>query len=108
MAWILLVAAGLFEVAWLTLMKQSSVSARPGLFLLSILVSFISFALLYLAMRDIPLGTSYAVWTGIGAVGATIAGIVLFGESGNPGRLFFLAMVVAGIIGLKWFDGTSS
>ena len=106
MPWILLTIAGLLEVTWSTLMKQSAMSARPGLLLLSILASFISFGLLYLAMRQVPLGTSYAVWTGIGAVGATTLGIFLFNESSHPGRLFFLGLVVVGVIGLKWLDGT--
>ncbi len=104
MAWGRLFLAGLLEVAWLVLMKQSAETSRPGLFLLAVVTSVASFGFLYWAVRDLPLGTAYAVWTGIGAVGATLAGIYWYDESASVGRLFFLAMVVAGIIGLKWFD----
>ncbi len=106
MPWIYLAVAGLLEVTWSTLMKQSAVSQRPGLLLVSILASFFSFGLLYLAMRHVPLGTSYAIWTGIGAIGATLLGIAWFGESSHPARFFFLGLVVVGVVGLKWLDGT--
>ncbi len=100
-AWILLVAAGLFEITWVVGMKYSDglTKFRPAVF--TIAASIVSFVLLARAMKTLPVGTSYAVWTGIGAVGAAVLGILLFQESSNPARLACIALIVAGIIGLK-------
>ena len=68
---------------------------------MTILLSFVSFGLLARAAKYLPIGTSYAVWTGIGAVGATMLGILLFQESSSPMRLFFIALIVVGVVGLK-------
>lgn len=101
MAWIYLLLAGLLEVAWAVGLKYTEgwTKLYPSLFTAAaMIVGFIS---LSLALRTLPLGTAYAVWTGIGAAGTALLGIVLFGESRDAGRLVCLALIVAGIIGLK-------
>lgn len=100
MAWISLVVAGLLEVVWAIALKRSEGFTRlpeTALFLVAIVASM---ALLARALRDVPVGTGYAIWTGIGAVGATLAGIALLGESASPARLASVALVAAGIVGL--------
>ena len=101
MAWIILVAAGLFEVAWAVGLKSSDGLSRlwPSLFTLVTLI--FSMVLLAVAMRSLPLGTAYTVWTGIGAVGTVLLGIALFGESASAPRLLCIALILVGIIGLK-------
>lgn len=101
MAWWLLFLAGIFEIGWAVGLKYTDGFTRlwPTVGTAAALIA--SMALLAFAMRHIPLGTAYAVWTGIGAVGAVTLGIVLFGEPAGAGRLACLAMIVAGIIGLK-------
>ncbi len=101
MAWVFLVVAGVLEVGWATSMKYSDGLSRPGPAVIAVVASIVSFVLLALAMKSLPLGTSYSVWTGIGAVGTTIAGIVLLGESANPLRLACIGLIVIGIVGLK-------
>jgi quaternary ammonium compound-resistance protein SugE len=101
MAWILLAIAGLSEVGWAIGMKYSEGLSRLWPSVATILVSIFSFVLLARAMRTLPVGTSYAVWTGIGAVGSAILGILLFHESGSPARLACIALIVVGIVGLK-------
>ncbi|CAI6084471.1 DMT family transporter [Cohnella sp. JJ-181] len=101
MAWIYLIGAGLFEVAGTVGLNRWS-SRRDAGGLAIICVSFLfSFGLLTAAMQDISMGTAYAVWTGIGSVGATVLGMVLYGESRQASRLFFLALVIAAAVGLK-------
>ena len=102
MAWLYLVIAGLLEVVWATSMKYSEGFTRPLPTIVTLVATIVSFALLSLAMRNLPLGTAYAVWTGIGAVGSVMLGIWLFHEPRDLPRLLFLGMIVAGIIGLKW------
>lgn len=99
MAWVTLVAAGLFEIGWAVGLKAAN--GRPLILAATIVAMVISVALLYLAMRDLPLGTAYAVWTGIGAVGTVVVGIVAFGESADAVRLLCIGLIVAGIAGLK-------
>ena len=101
MAWIMLVLAGLFEVAWAIGLKYTEGFTRfwPSVGTLAAMI--VSVVLLGVAMRSLPVGTSYAVWVGVGAVGTAILGIVLFGEAASPGRLASLALIVAGIVGLK-------
>jgi quaternary ammonium compound-resistance protein SugE len=101
MAWVLLLFAGLLEVVWLILLKQSGGFAKLGLSVLSYTVALASFALLGFSLRSLPAGTAYAVWTGIGAAGGAIAGIVLFAEPAHAARIGFIALIVAGIVGLK-------
>lgn len=106
MAWALLVLAGLFEIGWAIGLKYTDGFTRTWPSIATIAAMVISVVLLEQAMRSLPVGTSYAVWVGVGAVGTAILGIVLFGESTNPGRLVSLGLVVAGIIGLKLTTAT--
>lgn len=101
MAWVVLAVAGLFEVGWAIGLKYSAGFTRlwPSVFTLAAMAA--SVVLLGLAMKSRPVGTSYAVWVGVGAVGTAVLGIVLFGESANTGRLLSLGLIVAGIVGLK-------
>lgn len=100
-AWILLVIAGLLEIAWAVGLKYADGFTRPVPSLVTIAAMIASMALLGLAARTLPIGTAYAVWTGIGTVGAAVLGMMLFGESAAPARLLCLGLIVAGIVGLK-------
>lgn len=97
----LLVIAGLFETAWAIGLKYSQGFTRPWPTLGTLLALAVSMVLLGLAARTLPIGTAYAVWTGIGALGTAVLGIVLFGESADFLRIVCLALIVAGILGLK-------
>lgn len=101
MQWVILVLAGLFEVAWAIGLKYTEGFTRLWPTLGTVAAMLISITLLGLAMKSLPVGTSYAVWVGVGAVGTAILGIVLLGEPATPGRLISLGFIVAGIIGLK-------
>lgn len=101
MAWIILFFAGLFEVCWAVGLKYTEGFSRPLPTALTVAAMLISLGLLGLAMKELPLGTAYAVWTGIGAVGTVIAGILLFGESMALIRLLSVALIVCGLLGLK-------
>ena len=101
MAWVLLLVAGLLEVGWAIGLKYTEGFTRLWPTLGTVLAMIVSLGLLGLAMKSLPVGTSYAVWVGVGAVGTAILGIVLFGEPANLGRLVSLALIVAGIVGLK-------
>ena len=102
MAWVLLFVAGLLEVVWAYFMKQSDGFTRPGPTAITFLAMFVSFGLLAWAMRVLPLGTSYMVWTGIGAVGAFLAGIFLLGESVSAMRILAALLILAGIGLMKY------
>jgi quaternary ammonium compound-resistance protein SugE len=101
MNWIILLAAGLLEIVWAVGLKYTEGFTRlwPSVGVAVAMVA--SVGLLGYAMRELPVGTAYAVWVGIGAVGTALLGIVLFGEPASAGRLLSLGLVVAGIIGLK-------
>ncbi|OLP60529.1 molecular chaperone [Xaviernesmea oryzae] len=101
MPWILVFLAGLLEVAWATGLRQSEGLTRLWPSLATLVALVLSMVLLALAMRSLPLGTAYAVWTGIGTIGTVILGIVFFGEPATAWRLTCLALIVAGIAGLK-------
>ena len=101
MAWILLLIAGLLEVGWAIGLKYTVGFTRPWPSVLTLAAMAGSVVLLGIAMKSLPVGTSYAVWVGIGAVGTAILGIILFGESASAGRLASLGLIVAGIVGLK-------
>ena len=101
MSWIILFLAGLFEIAWAVGLKYSDGFTRLVPSVLTGAAMLISVVLLGWAMKGLPLGTAYAIWTGIGAVGTVIVGIFLFGESMAPMRLISIALVLAGLIGLK-------
>jgi quaternary ammonium compound-resistance protein SugE len=102
MAWILVFAAGLLEVVWAYLMKQSDGFTRPWETAGTLVTMLGSFGLLALAMKSLPLGAAYAVWTGIGAIGAFAAGVFLLGEAANPGRVAAAGLIVAGIFLMKF------
>ncbi len=101
MAWLYLFVAGLMEVAWAVGLKYTEGFTRlwPSVWTGAALI--LSMVLLAAAVRSLPLGTAYAVWTGIGAVGTAALGILLFGESASPARLACVALIVAGLVGLK-------
>jgi len=103
-AWVLLVLAGAFEIVWAVGLKYTDGFTRPLASGVTIAGMVISVWLLSLALKTIPLGTGYAIWTGIGAVGTAIAGMILFGESRAVIRMVCIAMIVAGIVGLKIFS----
>ena len=101
MAWVLLVVAGLLEVGWAVGLKYTAGFTRPWPSTFTAACMVASVVLLGVAMKSLPVGTSYAVWVGIGAVGTAILGIVLFAEPATAGRLVSLGLILAGIIGLK-------
>ncbi|TCU59638.1 quaternary ammonium compound-resistance protein SugE [Novosphingobium sp. PhB57] len=101
MPWIVLVIAGLFEVVWASAMKQSNGFTRLWPSIVTIAAMLASFGLLSWAMRVLPLGTAYMVWTGIGALGAFIVGIVLLGESASAMRLAAAGLILAGLVMMK-------
>ncbi len=101
MSWIILFLAGLFEIAWAIGLKYTEGFTRLVPTSLTIVAMAISVGLLGMAMKSLPLGTAYAIWTGIGAVGTVIAGIILFGESVSLFRLGSVLLIFMGIIGLK-------
>jgi len=101
MSWIILFFAGLFEVGWAVGLKYTDGFSKPLPTVLTVAAMAISLGLLGLAMKELPLGTAYAIWTGVGAVGTVIAGIILFGESMALVRLVSVALIVTGLVGLK-------
>ena len=101
LAWIALIVSGLIDVVWALAMKKADGFANPRWSMISMVLLALFVYLLTKALQVLPVGTAYAVWTGIGAAGAVLAGIVLFAEPASPLRLFFIATVVAGIVGLK-------
>ncbi|MFB1479068.1 quaternary ammonium compound efflux SMR transporter SugE [Corallococcus sp. RDP092CA] len=105
-SWILLIIAGLLEVAWTLGLKYTQGFTRPLPSVLTASAIIASMGLLSLAVKQLPIGTAYAVWVGIGAAGAAVAGMVLFQEPATPARLFFLTLMIVAIIGLKVTSGT--
>ena len=103
MAWPLLIIAGVLEVVWALLLKQSDGFSRLWPSIGFIVFGAGSIALLTLALRDLPVGTAYAAWTGIGAVGTALLGLVLFSESTNPARLASVLLIVVGVVGTYLF-----
>ena len=101
MAWLILVLAGLFEVGWAIGLKYTHGFSRLWPTVGTVIAMLVSLALLGIAMKSLPVGTAYAVWVGVGAVGTVILGIVLFNEPANPGRLISVGLIIAGIVGLK-------
>ncbi|MDO5632690.1 MAG: multidrug efflux SMR transporter [Paracoccus sp. (in: a-proteobacteria)] len=101
MAWIYLFFAGLLEIGWAFSMKRSEGFSLPGPTILTFVLMVGSFGLLSLAMRSLPLGTAYTIWTGIGAVGAFAVGILILGESASPMRLMAAGLIVAGLVLMK-------
>jgi quaternary ammonium compound-resistance protein SugE len=108
MAWVFLVIAGLFECGWAIGLKYTEGFTRLWPSIFTVLAMIVSFQLLSLAMKSIPVGTAYAVWTGIGALGVALLGMVLFGESRDVMRIVCLVLIVSGVLGLKVFSGDSA
>lgn len=102
MAWVYLFFAGIFEVVWSVAMKESHGFSRLVPSVITLVFMLLSFALLSIAMKTLPLGTSYTVWVGIGAIGAFILGVVMFGESLNPLRVIAAALIFAGVVLMKF------
>lgn len=101
MSWLLLTGAGLLEIVWAIALKQAGGFTRFWPSLIGIVSAVVSFVMLSLALKQLPVGTAYAVWVGIGALGVALAGIVALGESASPMRLSLLALILIGVIGLK-------
>jgi quaternary ammonium compound-resistance protein SugE len=100
-AWAILLVAGLLEIVWATSMKASEGFTRHLYTGITLVAAWLSFWLLGVAMKSLPLGTAYAVWTGIGAVGAAVLGMVYFKEPATVARILCIAAIVGGILGLK-------
>ena len=101
MSWSLLTGAGLLEIVWAIALKQAEGFARFWPSVIGIVSAIVSFVMLSLALKQLPVGTAYAVWVGIGTLGVALAGIVALGESVSPTRLGLLALILIGVIGLK-------
>lgn len=101
MAWFLLFVAGVFEIVWATALKFTDGFTRLGPSVATVLAMGISMVCMSFALREIPMGTAYAIWTGIGAAGTVIMGIILFDEPRNAVRLLCIVAIIAGIAGLK-------
>ena len=101
MAWVYLFIAGGFEIVWITGLKYSDGFTRLWPSVGTVAAMSVSMVCLALSLRAIPIGTAYAIWTGIGAVGAAVMGIVLFNEPYDVARFFFIVLIIAGIVGLK-------
>jgi quaternary ammonium compound-resistance protein SugE len=99
-AWLFLIAAGICEIVWAAGLKKFGFRLSPG-GVFTVMMMLLSFVLLDRAMRHLPLGTAYAIWTGIGAVGAAALGMIAMGESRDPVRIVCIGLIVAGIVGLK-------
>lgn len=102
MAWVILFFAGLFEIGWAIGLKYTEGFSKPVPTVLTVGAMVVSVTLLGLALRELPVGTGYAVWTGIGTVGTVILGIFLFGDAATPMRLGCIALIILGIAGLKF------
>jgi quaternary ammonium compound-resistance protein SugE len=100
-AWLALLAAGLLEIAWALGLKYSDGLTRFWPTALTVVAIVLSFGLMALALRSLPFGTAYAIWTGIGAAGSIIVGMLVFSESADPVRILCLTLIVAGMVGLK-------
>lgn len=105
MAWICLLAAGIFEIGFTTFMKLSQGFTRWPYTVAFVASAVCSLYLLMVSLRTLPLGTAYAVWTGVGACGTAIVGILFFGESSQLLRVFFLMLIIISVIGLRYVEG---
>lgn len=106
MSWLLLIIAGLLEVAWAVGLKQTEGWTRLWPSVITALLMIASFFFLSLALRSLPIGTAYAIWTGIGAVGTALVGIFILGEPRTAARLVCIVLIVAGMVGLKLTSGS--
>lgn len=106
MAWIYLLLGSLFEIGWAVGLKLSDGFTRPWISTITIIFIVVSFLFFTTALREIEVGTGYAVFTGIGAAGTAIIGMTFLGDSANVGKVFFIGLLILGIIGLKLTDGS--
>jgi len=102
MAWAILFLAGLFEIGWAVGLKYTMGFTRVGPSVATLIAMVVSLGLLSIAVRTLPIGTAYAMWTGIGTVGAAVLGVLLFKEPATPLRLLCILLIVVGIVGLKF------
>lgn len=105
MAWIYLMIAATFEMGWAIGLKYTDGFSKLWPSVFTVIAMIISFQFLAMAMKTLPIGTAYAVWTGTGAVGVAILGMFLFGESREMARIFSIMLIIAGVVGLKMFSG---
>ncbi len=105
MAWVYLILAGICEIGWAFGLKYSEGFTKPVISVVTVAVMILSFILLAQAMKELPLGTAYGIWTGIGAAGTAILGIVFLNEPRDFIRIFCILLIVAGVVGLKVFSG---
>jgi quaternary ammonium compound-resistance protein SugE len=105
MAWIALFFAGVLEIVWASFMKQSEGFTKPWPTAITLVAMIASFELLSISMKTLPLGTAYTVWTGIGAVGAFVVGVVFLGEALSAMRMIAFALLVSGLVLMKWSSG---
>lgn len=101
MDWLFLIAGGIFEIVWATALKYANGFSKLYPSIITVIGMIISFAFLSISLKTLPIGTAYSVWTGIGAIGTVIVGILLFGESHSIMRMIYIALVISGIVGLK-------
>jgi len=101
MAWVYLGVAGVLEIVWAYALKQSAGFSKPFETTIAVIAMIASFVVLSLAMKSLPLGTAYTIWTGIGAIGAFVLGVVMLGEAATPLRVISALLILAGIVGLK-------
>ncbi len=106
MAWVFLGVAVITEIVWALSLKWAAMQASVLASAVPITLSFVNMGLLALAMRGLPAGTAYAIWTGLGAVGVTIFGVILFKETLNPIQIAFMGLIVIGVVGTKLFAAT--
>ncbi|MGK6323364.1 DMT family transporter [Sphingomonas sp. DT-51] len=106
MAWLILGVAVITEIIWALSLKWAAMWPSMLVSTVPIVLSFVNMGLLALAMRGLPAGTAYAVWTGLGAVGVTLLGVLLFGEKLNPTQVGFIALIIVGVAGTKFFAST--
>lgn len=104
LAWVILFIGGLLETGWAIGLKYTDGFTRPLPTILTVVAMLASVGMLGLALKTLPVGTAYAVWTGIGAAGTAVAAMILFGESADPVRLICIGLIIAGIVGLKLFS----
>ncbi len=104
MAWLYLVLAGFLEIGWAIGLKHSEGFSKPGVSVMTVIAMIASFSLLAEALKTLPVGTGYAVWTGIGAAGTAIVGMLFLGEPREVGRMVCVALIVSGVLGLKFMS----
>ena len=105
MAWLILIGAGFLEIVWATALKDAEGFTRLWPSVVGIVFAVVSFVMLAVALKNLPVGTAYAVWVGIGVTGVAVAGMLGFGESASLARLGFIAMIVIGVVGLRIVEG---